>query len=132
MQMMAHHLVSVAFWPIAFLDSRCVLPVGYFMSTEVTNIWLNSRWFLGELKLTGTFVTIWNVMFFVSYTLVRVATIPAALWVAYSTDWSTYIASTSARDMCLTLFCVVPFMLNLFWYSLILKAAAKLVKGKGD
>ena len=101
-----------------------------FMATEVTNVWLNSRWFLGEMKLTGLFATLWNIMFFVGYTVVRICTIPFAMWVAYQMDWVNYAKQTSARDLCLTLTTLIPFLLNIFWYSLILKAARKVLQGK--
>jgi hypothetical protein len=166
MQMMAHHVLSVVLWPKAFSDSRLAFVIGYFMSTEVTNIWvtrarprsaphrgqpahatprlrarvrradnlrrparqLNTRWFFSELQLTGTFVLIWNAMFFISYTVFRILTIPLALWLMFQIEWGAYVASTSSLNLFLTLFCSIPFGLNIFWYSLIVKAAMKMLK----
>ena len=81
-----------------------------------------------ELQLTGTFVLIWNAMFFISYTVFRILTIPLALWLMFQIEWGAYVASTSSINLFFTLFCIIPFALNIFWYSLIVKAAGKMLK----
>eukprot|EP00966_Prymnesium_polylepis_P086425 2000754-Prymnesium_polylepis.1 len=131
-QMMAHHALSLLIWPRAFAVEACVFAVGYFMATEVTNIILNSRWFLVECKVEGMFMTIYSVLFFVSYTVVRILTIPVALVVVFRTNWAAYIAHISPVDVLLTLFCFIPFALNIFWYSLILKGLMKMLRRRDD
>ena len=132
MQMIAHHALSILLWPKAFLDSVSVFAVGYFMVTEVTNVMLNTRWFLVELKVTGPLKVVWDVVFVVSYTVVRILTIPAALWVAWVTDWSAYASHASGFDLLLTLAILIPFAFNIFWYSLILKGIRALFRPKEE
>lgn len=132
LQMMAHHVLSVLIWPIAFADSVSVFAVGYFMATEVTNVMLNTRWFLVECSVTGVLKIVWDVLFVVSYTAVRILTIPAAVWVAYATDWAAYASHASGLDLLLTVTILIPFALNIFWWSLILKGVRALFRPKEE
>lgn len=132
LQMMAHHVLSVVLWPYAFSVSACVVAVGYFMATEVTNIFLNTRWFLAERNVGGALMAIYGAIFFLVYTVGRILTIPFAVWVVISTNWTAYAAARTrpVLDTFLTLTCVIPFALNIFWYSLILKGLVKMFKPK--
>lgn len=129
-QMLFHHAASVLCWPYAYARGKCVAPVAYFMLTEGCNAFLNTRWFFNECGITGAIRVLIDTAFFVSYTLVRVVPVFAALYLALHIDWLDYLRRCSTLDATLSALIVVPFGLNLFWYSLILKAASNAIYPK--
>merc|ERR1712216_997712 len=109
-QMVVHHILPILAWPLACTSDRVVVLVAYCMVTEVTNIFLNSRWFLGELNIQGPLKLMVDVGFLLSFTVVRILTIPIVIYYSYMTDWSSYIAKSDALIIFLTIFAVIPFV----------------------
>lgn len=122
-QMMWHHGLSILLWPYAFYSERCVNCVAYFMVTEVTNIVLNSRWFMVEHGVTGTLPLLWNLALLVIYTACRIAPIPWIIKMLATNDWSGF----GIMHRIATAFCVVPMGLNVFWYYLILRGGYRVL-----
>uniref|UniRef100_A0A7S2BEH0 TLC domain-containing protein n=1 Tax=Octactis speculum TaxID=3111310 RepID=A0A7S2BEH0_9STRA len=129
-QMMVHHVLPLLMWPVACASNELVPLVAYFMVTEVTNVILNFRWILQEMKATGLFKLLIDAGFLISYFVVRIVPIPFIFYLAYVTDWGTYYAHTDALRLFFGIFCIVPVLLNLFWFNLVLKGAMKTLKGK--
>ena len=85
------------------------------------------RWHMAEKQYEGPAMMLVQFLFLIMYTAVRVLPIPWFVWLFVKTDFSQF----SYFEMLLTLTCVIPLMLNLFWYSLIVKGALKVIRGSG-
>jgi len=130
-QMMFHHLASLLLWPYALFRDKCVVPVAYFMLTEASNAALNLRWLCAELSLRKARL-FFDLVFFASYTLVRVAPCFVAFYLLFlRMDWPHYLRRCNLLDIFCTLFIFVPFGLNVFWYSIILNTAKKSLRSSG-
>mmetsp|Transcript_81314 Transcript_81314/g.136066 ORF Transcript_81314/g.136066 Transcript_81314/m.136066 type:complete len:129 (+) Transcript_81314:64-450(+) len=125
--MMYHHVLSLLLWPYAFYVEKCIVAIGYFLFTESSNFLLNLRWHMAEKQYEGPAMMLVQFLFLIMYTAVRVLPIPWFVWLFVKTDFSQF----SYFEMLLTLTCVIPLMLNLFWYSLIVKGALKVIRGSG-
>mmetsp|Transcript_70622 Transcript_70622/g.132158 ORF Transcript_70622/g.132158 Transcript_70622/m.132158 type:complete len:283 (+) Transcript_70622:38-886(+) len=131
MQMLVHHTLSIASWPLTIQHGLATGLVAYCIFTESTSIFVNLHWFLREAKLEGTWCGFFNgIALLVSYLIVRV--IPVA-WVAWcwwrcpKPDWTwiEWIYGASLAPL--------PSLFNLFWFRLICKGAmAKFLKGKAN
>lgn len=122
-QMIFHHAASALAWPYALIRGKCVCFVAYFIITEVSNIFLNVRWFFAEKDSSSALRAVIELAFFVTFTLVRILPIALAIYVVMHADWFHYIQLSNWLDLCLTTLAIVPFGLNLFWYSIILRSA---------
>ena len=128
-QMMFHHFASLLLWPYAMHRQKCVLPVAYFMVTEASNAFLNGRWLCAELQYPN-FRMAFDALFFLSYTLIRVIPCFVMLVFAFLNDWPHYFRQSNLLDLIATAFIFIPFGLNVFWYSIILKTARKTFGGR--
>jgi len=124
-QMLVHHALSLLAWPYALARGRCVAPVGYYITTELSNIFLNLRWLFVEQNRNGVLRLALDAAFFVSFSLFRVVPVALALYVAAATDWTHYLRASNWLDIALTTLTVIPFGLNLFWYSIIIRKVKK-------
>jgi hypothetical protein len=123
LQMLFHHGASIFCWPQCIWRSKGHGFVSYCILTESTSLFLNVNWLLRESKLGGERLYLANgVLLFLSFLLVRILTIPWAMWafcVCPKTRWSWF--ETIASFMFAPL---VP-MLNMFWFYLIAKGVGQ-------
>lgn len=124
-QMVFHHAASALSWPYALFRSRCVCPVAYYIITEASNVFLNIRWFFAETGNTSAIRQTLDIAFFLSFTAVRILPLGLALYVVKHIDWTNYAKQSTWLDLGLTPLNAVPFGLNLFWYSIIVRSAKK-------
>jgi len=124
-QMMYHHGLSILLWPAACVTHKCCQAVAYFMITELTNVFLNSRWFMKEQGWDNMFTLLWEIGLLIIYTALRIAPVPVLVNVLIQNDWSSF----SLIERVASAFCVVPLGLNVFWYYLIMSAALGKVAG---
>ena len=149
-QNIVHHFVS-------FVCYFCALKGGHSMpmlthvamTCELSQIFLNIRNVIGK-ESTGLFPLINNLVFFFTYTLFRVILFPWLILAGYQSGklydlWNTnqpleatsgdhqIIKRTSLfHQICwvtLLFFFVIVYILNLFWYSLIVRGVLKICKG---
>eukprot|EP00667_Euglena_gracilis_P018374 EG_transcript_19492 len=124
-QLLWHHGLSLLIWPYAFAGERAVLAVAYFLFTEVSNIFLNTRWFMAEMGITGPVLVAVNALLFVTYTLVRIVPVPGVLYALWRSDWAEF----SGLQRLVSTTILIPLALNLFWYSLMVKGLRAVLRG---
>merc|ERR1719356_1879057 len=121
LQMMVHHGLSIFVWPQAIWRRLGCGYVAYCVATESTSLFVNLHWLLRTAKKTGTpLATVNSVLLALSYFFVRVVPIPWAAWCWWNAPkhnwlWIEYVVSTAIFPL--------PSLLNLFWFSFIIKAA---------
>jgi len=119
-------LASALLWPYAMSRQKCVVPVAYYMVTEASNVFLNLRWLISESGSWPRLRLVFDSVFFFTYTVVRVLPCFFAAYIAaFKTDWPFYLRQSNFMDLVGTFFVAIPFCLNVFWYSIIIKTARK-------
>jgi hypothetical protein len=117
--MLMHHLLSILVWPYAVLRRRALLLVLFFIITEVTNIGQHTRMILYKLGLkhTKTYLVVgvsWIGLFFV----VRIVPGP---YLFYKLCRGNYTAYNTFDSGLMMLTCPLPFMLNSYWFYLLVR-----------
>jgi hypothetical protein len=118
-QMLFHHVGSMTAWTHAASTSKCVLFVAYFMCTEVTNVLMNTRWFLNEHRVAGTLPSFAGFALLPLFFAVRVLPVPLVLRALVMGNYEGYTALEKLYVACVLL----PLSLNCFWFALMVKAA---------
>jgi len=124
--MAIHHVVSLAFWPVA-LHSRCAhFFVLQLLSTELTSVLLHPAvFFLPKHGFKGTPLhTAAGLALLASFTVLRILPIPF-LAHAVSAAWAHLLALPTHLLLIVLVSFPIPPVLNLFWYSLLVKGALK-------
>jgi len=123
-----HHLLSVAFFPYATCSHRCVLLVLFFVATEITNIGQHLRIILQKLGFEKSRSYMINgVSWAVGFVLIRILPAPFFMYKILSGSYAQF----STFDFLLaSLLMPIPFMLNAFWFYMIVLGVFKAV-GKG-
>jgi len=107
-----------------------VLPVLYFVFTEITNPLLNGRWFF-ENRPGWSSSPIYLVMapaLLVVFFFVRIVPIP--YFFVHLFLPATYANATYFHLICSLTLVPLPFLLNMFWFSLMLKKAIRMITGQ--
>ena len=100
-------------------SKKCVIAVAYFMGTELTNVLMNTRWFLNELKISGFISTTISITLLFTFFITRVLPIPAVVKLM----WASNYAHFTTIEKIFTAFVVAPLGLNGFWFYLMCEAA---------
>lgn len=131
MQMWAHHVLSILFWPFALCCHINTISVIYFVFTEITNPCLNLRWVMESRPgwgngipyyLCGATLLLW---FFV----IRIMPLPWFL--LHLALPATYTNCTWLYVGCTLTLVPIPFLLNAFWFKLMIRKVVRLIKGEG-
>jgi len=128
--MMGHHILSILVWPYAALRGRALVIVLFFIITEATNVGQHGRGMLMRLGLKHTKLYMvvgisWIVLFFV----VRIVPGPYAVYKLVYGNYSSY----NMFDFCLMwLTCPLPFLLNTYWFYLLVRGLIDFLKKKKD
>ena len=121
-----HHILSIIFFPYAALSHRSLLIVLFFIVTEVTNFGQNARIILLRLGHEHTTLYLVNgVCWAASFFIVRIVPSPflfyAMVYGSYEhfSDADFYIAASTMP---------IPFLLNSFWFWLLVSGLRKLLE----
>jgi hypothetical protein len=127
LQMMLHHILSIFAWPQALHRGIGWGYVSYCILTESTSLFVNLHWLLRTAKKSGTlFGTVNSVLLAISYLVVRILPIPWVVWCWWNAPkghwlWVEYAVACILFPL--------PSLLNLFWFSFIVKGAMALMQG---
>lgn len=118
-----HHVLSVLFFPYATLRHRSVLFVLFFVLTEITNIGQHGRMMLLKLRLEHTKAYLVNgVTWAIAFFVVRILPSP---FLFYKMVFGSYEAFSAFDFYLAILLMPVPFLLNAYWFYLILRGVFK-------
>ncbi len=120
---LTHHLLPMFSWPFATFRHRAVIFVLYFVTTELTNIGQHLRMLMLKLGYDSTqLYQVIGVWWVVVFGLVRVLPAPFLFYQLFNGNYSAF----SAAEFWLTVtFVPLPFVLNAFWFYLLVTSVAK-------
>ena len=124
--MMVHHIFSLALWPVALLSGVGHYYVLQLLSTEATSPLLHaSVFFLPKHGFKGkTLHTACGLLFLLAFTVWRILPIPLIAYSAYA-SWSGLSDISWPLFIAIFVGLPIPPLLNLYWYSLIVKGSLK-------
>ena len=123
-----HHIFSLVLWPYSLHTSCAAFFVSWFLLSEITNIFLNMRTLLLKFQLGDTRLFVGaSALFITSFFIVRIMPIPlmVAAWAR-----ADYAHTTVATFGVVLLSTPLPLLLNLYWFGLALKGAARMLRPK--
>ena len=98
--------------------------------TEVSTLFLNYRSMYPKDRITETIPQINQLLFFITYTVFRVFFFPPATRMLISHTWYTWGRISTTRTVLAiitTLFFLAMWVLNMFWYMLVLKGLFRML-----
>jgi len=118
LQMLMHHVLSILVWPVAMTENKMSWVVGYFMLTEITNVFLNLREMFTALGIDNTITSlIWAIQFLI----VRILPLPLIIYFFCMGDYSSFSLGLKVLS---ALTVPIPFLLNVYWFSFIVDGFA--------
>lgn len=129
-QMWMHHLLSCIFWPLALCMNKNVIYVIYFNFTELSNPFLNLRWLIENRPGApqGILYYLFAAGLLLSFFLVRILPIPFFV-LSFLFPWK-YGTCTATQIGIILVTCPIPFLLNGFWFSLMMRKVMRMFSGK--
>lgn len=128
--MWGHHLISIVMWPYSVLTHKTSLFVGYFLVTEVTNIGQNFFHFANKTGASPKVTLGVGVLWIFSFFVFRILPLP---WLLYHYVNLIVIQGgvglTAGETVASLLTVPLPFMLNLYWFDLLVKKALRMARG---
>lgn len=129
--MWPHHILSLLIWPYAVLYSKSAIFVVYFLSTELSSIFLNlaafasKGGFFKQLELGFGFVML------IAFALWRIAPIPVILYSYGVTHFGTLSCGLSRVDWWVSALSIpLPLLLNCFFFQGLVKKALRTLRGE--
>ena len=118
--MWVHHTCSVLLWPLGLYKGKACYFIAMFCASELTSVPLAFRTF--GLRMGPPFTSsLWfhgaNFTWLVVWVLIRMAPIPSMLQSLWEANW----ASLDAISTFACFFCVVPILMNSWWFYLMLR-----------
>eukprot|EP00931_Biecheleriopsis_adriatica_P061480 TRINITY_DN36969_c0_g2_i1.p1 TRINITY_DN36969_c0_g2~~TRINITY_DN36969_c0_g2_i1.p1 ORF type:complete len:285 (-),score=39.75 TRINITY_DN36969_c0_g2_i1:100-915(-) len=125
--MVVHHVISLAIWPISFLNQAGTFYVIYFLATELSTPLLHlTVFFLPKHGVQGASRTIVGLVLILVFFLVRVLPSPALLYSLRASAASGYWSSIPSFVTILAMFTIpVPPFLFAYWFFKLVRGALK-------
>ena len=118
-----HHMLPCLFWPYCTLNSRALPVIMFFILTELTNIGQHCRMILLKLGLEGKKIyTFIGVSWVISFFVIRIAPSP---YFFYHLVNGNYAAYTNWEFWCVFFLTPLPFILNSYWFYLLVSGVVK-------
>jgi len=129
--MWGHHSLSLVFWPYAVLTHRDGIFVAFYLFTELTNILQNAFHFCNKLGASFTVLLTVGVSWIASFAICRILPMP---WFVYQYVKLLFLqdvpSGVTTFDLVVTLLTVpLPFLLNTYWFRMLVKKALRMAKG---
>jgi hypothetical protein len=122
-----HHLLSLALWPVGLGTDLAVVPIGWFLLSEVSNTLLALRNLMKYLELRGPLFTAVSASWLLLFTLVRIVPLPLL-------GYFLGVGATSHQPAGLRALVYgtvpLPLLLNAYWFFLAIDGARRMLKGK--
>lgn len=117
--MWVHHVCSVLLWPLGLYKRKACYFIAMFCASELTSVPLAFRTF--GLRMGAPFTSsLWfhgaNFSWLIAWILIRMMPIPSMLESLWKADWN----SLDRLSAVACTFCVVPILMNSWWFYLML------------
>ena len=103
---------------------------------ELSQVFFAIREFKGKATWTGPWAMVNNILFFVSWTLVRTILFPMTLIAHYrATYLYDFAAQSVIHKVCFWMVCLsfsLIIILNMYWYSFIINGLLRVLSGKAS
>eukprot|EP00444_Apocalathium_aciculiferum_P064850 CAMPEP_0183568028 /NCGR_PEP_ID=MMETSP0371-20130417/116024_1 /TAXON_ID=268820 /ORGANISM="Peridinium aciculiferum, Strain PAER-2" /LENGTH=298 /DNA_ID=CAMNT_0025777469 /DNA_START=23 /DNA_END=919 /DNA_ORIENTATION=- len=134
--MVAHHVLSMASWPVALKYDFCARYVLILLAYEVSSIFLVIRWMLSASdRKSGLAYLLNGMLFTVSFILLRVLGALPQLWaMVFAMPWAADPSDFAILWWMPTgsSFLILPHLLNFFWGTKVVKGALALLRRGGS